>query len=165
MVDGVNFNPFTGKVFTTDEISKLDTDKNGTVSSSELQEGMSWLSGQEEDIDGDVQIGNDSSSAGNVTNQENSNTQNIDINAYLTQIQDEYIEKYIQQNPELSAAEKSALVVYLKEQATEYINEAVKNNMPVACLGFSKILYLDDIFPLAVFICYAIMDFCPADMD
>ncbi len=129
MVDGVNFNPFTGKVFTTDEISKLDTDKNGTVSSSELQEGMSWLSGQEEDIDGDVQIGNDSSSAGNVTNQENSNTQNIDINAYLTQIQDEYIEKYIQQNPELSAAEKSALVVYLKEQATEYINEAVKNNM------------------------------------
>ncbi len=128
MVDGVNFNPFTGKVFTTDEIGKLDTDKDGTVSSSELQEGMSWLSGQE-DVDGDVQIGNGSSTAGNVTNQDNSSNQNIDINAYLTQIQDEYIEKYIQQNPELSAAEKSALVIYLKEQATEYINEAVKNNM------------------------------------
>ena len=37
MVDGVNFNPFTNKVWTTEEIEKLDTDKNGTVSYAEMQ--------------------------------------------------------------------------------------------------------------------------------
>ena len=33
MVDGVNFNPFSGKVFSADEINKIDTNKDGIVSS------------------------------------------------------------------------------------------------------------------------------------
>ena len=41
MVDGVNFNPFTGKVFTTEEIQKLDTDSDGKVSNEELLAGSS----------------------------------------------------------------------------------------------------------------------------
>ena len=49
MVDGVNFNPFTGKVFSTDEINQLDTNKDGVVSSSELKDNMSWLSSQSVD--------------------------------------------------------------------------------------------------------------------
>ena len=44
MVDGVNFNPFTGKIFTNEEIDKLDANKDGTISSEELQANISWLS-------------------------------------------------------------------------------------------------------------------------
>ena len=43
--------------------------------------------------------------------------------------------------------------------------KAIKNNTPVSRLGFCKILYFDNIFSLPVFVCYAIMDFCPANMD
>ena len=43
MVDGVNFNPFTGKVWTTDEIEKIDTDQNGVVSYEEIKSNLSWI--------------------------------------------------------------------------------------------------------------------------
>ena len=52
MVDGVNFNPFTGKVFTTEEIQKLDTDSDGKVSNEELLAGSSWLSEAASDEEG-----------------------------------------------------------------------------------------------------------------
>ena len=51
MVDGVSFNPFTGKDFTIDEINYLDTDKNGTISAEELNAGLSWLQSKDTDAE------------------------------------------------------------------------------------------------------------------
>ena len=56
MVDGVNFNPFTGKALTAEEIQKLDTNNDGVVSSTELAENLNSISLNETDDEGDVQI-------------------------------------------------------------------------------------------------------------
>ena len=55
MVDGVNFNPFTGKVLTAEEIQKLDENKDGIVSYEELNNNISWIS-SEQDAEGEVKL-------------------------------------------------------------------------------------------------------------
>ena len=56
MVDGVNFNPFTMKAWSTEEIQQLDTDGDGKVSEAEVKSQWSWLSGNSQDAEGDVAI-------------------------------------------------------------------------------------------------------------
>ncbi len=125
MVDGVNFNPFTGKVFSTDEINQLDTNKDGVVSSSELKDNMSWLSSQSVDEEGDIAIGDENTDGvtgtGN-TNSSSGTTGASDLTEELNAAVDQYIEAYMQQHPELSQAEKSSLITFIKTESAEYIN-------------------------------------------
>ena len=51
MVDGVNFNPFTMKAWSTEEIQQLDTDGDGKVSEAEVKSQWSWLSGNSQDAE------------------------------------------------------------------------------------------------------------------
>ena len=142
MVDGVNFNPFTGKVFTTDEIQKLDTDGDGKISSSELSEGSSWLSQTVSDEEGDVQIGSDETvtltgnaekaySAAAKNGVQDSASDANQLKEYMNTIIDSYIEQYMQQNPDMSANEKSSLITFIKSQGQEFINQYVQQNTAV----------------------------------
>lgn len=56
MVDGVNFNPFTMKAWSTEEIQQLDTDGDDKISEAEVKAQWSWLSGNSQDAEGDVAI-------------------------------------------------------------------------------------------------------------
>lgn len=168
MVDGVNFNPFSGKVFSTDEINKIDTNKDGIVSSEELAENMSWLSEQHAaDEEGEVAIEDNKSETTSTTNKtttaettetattpaetneaetsapaaqldENGvkiyDAANVkdtastpeEIKQYLTSIQDEFIETYMQNNPGMSDAAKSSLVTFVKTTGNEFINKVAQ---------------------------------------
>lgn len=145
MVDGVNFNPFTGKVFTTEEVQKLDTDADGKVSSEELLAGASWLSG-EQDAEGDVQIGSEGSKtetptlSGNAEKTYNLAAQNgvkdtaedsTQLQEYMNTLIDSYIEQYIQQNPGMENNEKSSLITFIKSQGQEFVNQYIKENTTV----------------------------------
>lgn len=172
MVDGVNFNPFSGKVFSADEINKIDTNKDGIVSSEELAENMSWLSEQHAaDEEGEVAIEDNKAETTSTTNEtttagtettpaatettpaatneaetsapaaqldENGvkiyDAANVkdtastpeEIKQYLTSIQDEFIESYMQNNPGMSDAAKSSLVTFVKTTGNEFINKVAQ---------------------------------------
>lgn len=153
MVDGVNFNPFNGKVFSLDEISKLDTDKNGKVSNDELKANMSWLSGGP-DADGDVSINDPSKastsselspsgkklySTAKANGVKDTASSPDQIKEYLNQIQDEYIQQYMKDNPGMSSADKSSFVTYVKSQGTEFINQFVEKNSKAATFDTQSI--------------------------
>lgn len=146
MVDGVNFNPFSGKVFSTEEINKLDTNQDGVVSKDELSANMSWLS-ETADEEGDVIIGEENTTppsasttaeltesgqklygAAQKNGVKDSASSSDELKEYLNTVQDEYIQQYMKDNPGMTAEEKSSFVTFVKSTSTEYVNEFVKNN-------------------------------------
>ncbi len=57
MVDGINFNPFTGDKFTSLDIKELDTNNDGIVTMEELESNVSFISKyQQQDEEGEVAI-------------------------------------------------------------------------------------------------------------
>ena len=143
MVDGVNFNPFTNKVWTTEEIEKIATDKNGTVSYAEMQANISWLTGSV-DEEGEVLIGEESSSSVTLSDNESkiynaaakNGVQNQAADAsqlqqYMNTIIDSYIEQYMQKNPGLDQNQKSSLITFIKTQGQEFVNSYLQNNTAV----------------------------------
>ncbi len=143
MVDGVNFNPFTNKVWTTEEIEKLDTDKNGTVSYAEMQANISWLAGSA-DEEGEVLIGEESSPSVTLSDNEskiyNAAAKNgvqdqaadsSQLQQYMNTVIDSYIEQYMQKNPGLEQNQKSSLITFIKTQGQEFVNNYIKNNTAV----------------------------------
>ena len=143
MVDGVNFNPFTNKVWTTEEIEKIDTDKNGTVFYAEMQANISWLTGSV-DEEGEVLIGEESSSSVTLSDNESkiynaaakNGVQNQAADAsqlqqYMNTIIDSYIEQYMQKNPGLDQNQKSSLITFIKTQGQEFVNSYLQNNTAV----------------------------------
>lgn len=141
MIDGVKFNPFTGKVFTAEEIAKLDTDGDKSVSYAELQENMSWLSG-EGDKDGSVEIGDKPSTtlsasgtkvyqAAQKNGVQDSASDAAQLKEFMSTIQDAYIEQYMQSNPDLSAADKSSMIAFIKSTGAEFLNEYTQKNTKV----------------------------------
>ncbi len=143
MVDGVNFNPFTNKVWTTEEIEKIDTDKNGTVSYAEMQANISWLTGSV-DEEGEVLIGEESSSSVTLSDNEskiyNAAAKNgvkdsaadaSQLQQYMNTIIDSYIEQYMQKNPGLDQNQKSSLITFIKTQGSNFINNYLSNNSAV----------------------------------
>lgn len=145
MVDGVNFNPFTGKVLTTEEIQKLDSNKDGIVSNDELTSGMSWLA-ETKDTEGDVEIPEgetkpstegtpelDSRGEGiynaaiqNGATATANTTQELASN--LTKLENQYIEKLLTEKGITDSSERSQIVAYLKNQKVEFLNNYIKEN-------------------------------------
>lgn len=157
MVDGVSFNPFSGKVFTTEEINKLDTNQDGVVSKDELSANMSWLS-ETADEEGDVIIGEENTTppsasttaeltesgqklygAAQKNGVKDSASSSDELKEYLNTIQDEYIQQYMKDNPGMTAEEKSSFVTFVKSTGTEYVNEFVKNNSKAATFDTQSI--------------------------
>lgn len=157
MVDGVSFNPFSGKVFTTEEIKKLDADQDGVVSKDELSANMSWLAGGA-DEEGDVAIGEENTTppAASTTSELSESGQKLygaaqangvkdsassgdELKEYLATIQDEYIQQYMKDNPGMTSEEKSSFVTFIKTTGTEYVNEFVQKNSKAASFDTQSI--------------------------
>lgn len=134
MVDGINFNPFTGKAFSTDEINRLDTNKDGIISGNEFTAGISWLSAQGKDEDGDVAIEDNSKNSDDpvyqkmisaVSNKTPSNS--TELQEEVTVMSDEFIEAYLK-DKSLTNEEKQSIVSALKTGTDEFVKEFLKNN-------------------------------------
>ncbi len=148
MVDGVNFNPFTGKVLTAEEIQKLDENRDGIVSYEELTANISWVT-QEQDVEGDVQIEEpettepeapaepapelDSRGEGIYNAAINNGAQSTandktELEQYLTKVESQYIEKLLDESGIGGTSDASALITYMKNQKTEFLNEYLQKN-------------------------------------
>lgn len=123
MTERVNFNPFTGKDLTTEQIQQLDTNKDGTVSDSELKAQWSWLSSQSKDDESTVSL--KSSNNYNVEEKAENETQ---LRQYHATISDEYLESYLTQNPSLSDTERASLQSLIKTTANTFITEYLTEN-------------------------------------
>lgn len=140
MVDSVYFNPFTGKVLTAEEIQKLDENRDGIVSSDELNKNMSWLA-PEQDTEGEVQIdetsennnpaqshqlddrGNDIYNEALNNGAQSSADNREELEQYLTEIESRYIQRVLDESNMQGTAEESGIITYLKNQKTEFLNE------------------------------------------
>ena len=152
MVDGVNFNPFTGKALSAEEIQQLDANKDGIVSYEELQDNMSWLVSQAPDDEGEVQIDDGvENNTGTETPEEpkepapeldsrglgiyNAALNNgaertaddaAELETFLTKVESQYIEKIIEEVGVEDDA--SNVITYLKNQKAEFLNEYLQDN-------------------------------------
>ncbi len=167
MVDGVNFNPFTGKVLTAEEIQKLDANKDGIVSNDELTAGMSWLS-ETQDSEGDVEIPEEgdqppkepapeldtrgegiyNAAIKNGATDTANTTQELAAN--LTKIESQYIEKVLTEKGITDSTQISSIVAYLKNQKTEFLNNYIKENpdgpYDMEAVAAAYILKMDEAF-------------------
>ncbi len=152
MVDGVNFNPFTGKALSAEEIQQLDANKDGIVSYEELQDNMSWLASQAPDDEGEVQIDDGvENNTGTETPEEpkepapeldsrglgiyNAALNNgaertaddaAELETFLTKVESQYIEKIIEEAGVEDDA--SNVITYLRNQKAEFLNEYLQDN-------------------------------------
>lgn len=158
MVDGVNFNPFTKSVFTTEEISHCDTDGDGVISNEELQANATWLSTVAGvDDEGEVQIGDDNSTTSAnapqsaktgssvvlsenelliygaaVSNGVQSSAEDANqLQQYMNTVIDSYIEQYMQKNPDLDQNQKTSLIAFIKTKGQEFVTNYTQNNTVV----------------------------------
>lgn len=132
MVDGVNFNPFTMKAFTTDEIKELDTNGDGKVSESEVKTKWSWLAGQGQDSDGDVAINDDAGDglyniAKNSGMTDKAETQDA-FKSNLAILADEFVEQYMTQHSGMSDTERASAQKLLSSASTSFITEYLAQN-------------------------------------
>lgn len=127
-LSGITNNPFTGKVFTDAEIKHLDTDNNGVISDDELTKGLSWLSGLKDD-DEEATIGDMTDSNKDIYNNAKDNGLKDSANTvaeladYLYIIQDAFFVEYFNNNPNITADEKTSIEAYVGTKTKEYINE------------------------------------------
>lgn len=123
MVDGIKFNPFTGKVLTPEEIKKLDLNKNGMVSDDELSQGKVWLSGGQ-DTDGEVQIGEQSqlTKAALKSGMSSSANNETEFKASITILQDEFIEQFFKENTGLSSEERTNIISIVSTATTSFVS-------------------------------------------
>lgn len=135
MVDGVSFNPFTGKDFTIDEINYLDTDKNGTISAEELNAGLSWLQSKDTDAETDIQDNTKlSEGAQKLFNGAKSKgaadiaSNQTELNEYMEIVQDEYLEQYFRSNPGLTSEEKATIISLVQSSMTEFLKKVTTSN-------------------------------------
>lgn len=130
MVDGVNFNPFTNKVFTSEEIEKLDTNKDGVVSNSELKAQWAWLAGQGQDEDGDVEIGGESNllKSAQKAGVSSSAATESEFRQSMATIADEYIEQYMTKHLELTDSQRSAFQTLVSNSTNEFIMQYLAQN-------------------------------------
>ena len=144
MVDGVNFNPFTGKVWTTDEIEKIDTDQNGVVSYEEIKSNLSWITSSTADEEGEVVIDENAEPAAAPSKNESniysaakkngvkdSAANSNELKSYMNTVIDSYIEQYMQKNPGMDQNQKSTIIMFIKAQGEEFVNNYLQNNTAV----------------------------------
>lgn len=123
MVNGIQFNPFTGQVLTAEEIQQLDTNKDGLVSEAELEAGKAWLA-VSQDSDGDVQIGEDSTvvKAAKNSGMTNSAENESELRSNMAILQDEFTEQYFKTNTGLSSEERSSIISLISTATNFFIS-------------------------------------------
>lgn len=143
MVDGVNFNPFTMKAWSTEEIKQLDTDGDEKVSEAEVKSQWSWLSANSQDTEGDVAIDETSTdglyesskNAGMTDNAENQDA----FKANMTIVADEFVEQYMTQHSEITDSERTAIQKLISTASTSFITDYLAKN-PEGPYDMQKVL-------------------------
>lgn len=139
MVDGVNFNPFTMKAWSAEEIAELDTNGDKKISESEVKAKWSWLAGQ--DSEGDVSIGENTSNltqaAKNAGMSDKANTPE-ELKSNISILSDEYIEQYMTEHMELSDLERSGMQSLISTSAANFAAEYIAAN-PQGPYDMSKV--------------------------
>lgn len=132
MVDGVNFNPFTGNVFSADEIKKLDTNGDGKVSDAEVKAQWSWLAAGGQDVEGDVQLGETAAdallTAAKDAGMKDSAGNAEELKKNMAILQDEFIEQYMTQHTDLTDAQRTNMQTLIANSTTEFISEYLTKN-------------------------------------
>ena len=123
MVDGISWNPFTNKPLTTEEIEKLDANKNGVVEESELTAGFSWLAGGQ-DAEGEVEIetGNELYGMSVAHGMKTTASSEEEFKNNMAILKDEFIEQYLNKNTGLSDAERTNILNLINTATNEFIN-------------------------------------------
>ena len=136
MVDGVNFNPFTNKVFTSEEIEKLDVNKDGSISNEELQANLSWLSSSV-DEEGVVAFSEDNQGlkendplmkAAQTSGMSKASANSDELKRNIAILADEYTESYMTNHPELSSAERKVIQSAISTNTNAFLNEYISEN-------------------------------------
>ncbi len=127
MVDGVNFNPFTMKAWSTEEIQQLDTDGDDKISEAEVKAQWSWLSGNSQDAEGDVAI-DDNAADGLFANAQKAGvTQSAEtedeFKSNMSIVADEFVEQYMTQHPEITDNERAAIQKLISTTSTSFITD------------------------------------------
>ena len=139
MVDGVNFNPFTMKAWSAEEIAELDTNGDQKISESEVKAKWSWLAGK--DTEGDVAIGegvsNLTQAAKKAGMTDTANTPE-ELKSNISIIADEYIEQYMTEHMELSDLERSGMQSLISTSAATFAAEYIAAN-PQGPYDMSKV--------------------------
>lgn len=123
MVDGIRYNPFTGKELSIDEIQRLDANRDRIVSSDELMAGMSWLAGGQ-DVDGEVAIGEDSPlvRAAKRSGMTNSAPDEAGLLNNISILKDEFLEHYFNENTGLSSEERSNIIALVSTATNSFVS-------------------------------------------
>lgn len=136
MVEGVNFNPFTNKLFTVEEIEQLDGNKDGIVSNEELEANISWLSSTV-DEEGEVDFSSESSSvddnnslvdAAQKAGMSQSANSLDELKNNIAILTDEYTEMYFSEHRNLSSAERNSVISKISLNSDKFINEYITEN-------------------------------------
>lgn len=139
MVDGVNFNPFTMKAWSAEEIAELDTNGDQKISESEVKAKWSWLAGK--DTEGDVAIGegvsNLTQAAKKAGMTDTANTPE-ELKSNISILADEYIEQYMTEHMELSDLERSGMQSLISTSAATFAAEYIAAN-PQGPYDMSKV--------------------------
>lgn len=123
MVDGIQFNPFTGQVLTPEEIQQLDLNRDGKVTQDELDQGMAWLSGGN-DTDGVVQIGEQSplTQAALKSGMSPSANNETEFKAGIAILQDEFIEHFFKENTGLTSDERANIISLVSTATSTFVS-------------------------------------------
>ena len=129
MVDGIQFNPFTGQVLTPDEIQRMDLNKDNVITQDELRQGMAWLSGGQ-DTDGEVQIGEQSqlTQAALKSGMSESAKDESELKANIAILQDEFIEHFFKENTGLSSEERTNIIALVSTATTSFVSSYLTEN-------------------------------------
>ena len=129
MLEGIQFNPFTGQVLTPEEIEKLDLNKNGMVSDDELSQGKVWLSGGQ-DTDGEVQIGEQSqlTKAALKSGMSQSANNESEFKANIAILQDEFIEHFFKENTGLTSEERANIISLVSTATSSFVSSYLTDN-------------------------------------
>ena len=127
MVDKIEFNPFTGDVFTAEQIKELDTDGDGEVSASEVRAKWTWLSENSQDTDSAVNIVSSGTGASGYAGVKDTASSPAELQTYMNTVVDEFLEKYFSDNPELTAAERE----YIQNLVSTFANEIISKQLGV----------------------------------
>lgn len=138
MVDGVNFNPFTNKAWTDEEIQKLDANGDGKISSSEVSSNFAWLSERAIDDEGAVEISDNEIlevkkddplyMASKNSGMTDSANDAAELKNNIAILADEYIEQYMTNHPNLSDSERSSVQTLVSSYQSVFLSQYITEN-------------------------------------
>lgn len=127
MVDKVNLNPFTMKDFTTEQIDELDTNKDGSVSDTEVKAKWSWLSEHSQDNDSMLVSSSPNALPSDFEGVNDTAATPEEFQKYMNIVADEFLEQYMTEHSNLSDSERELVQNLISSCLTEFVTNQVSS--------------------------------------